>query len=74
MKLSIKDWCLVLNKSERWRANFKVARFQSIPALVYRNLPEAKKDIGGYLMDYYSTPATSHAQRWHSALCRWGKP
>ncbi len=44
-----------LNKSKRWRANFKDARFQSIPALVYRNLPEAKKDVGGYLMDYYNT-------------------
>jgi len=44
-----------LNKSERWRANFKGARFQSIPALEYRNLSEAKKDVGGYLMVHYST-------------------
>ncbi|MDO6443457.1 IS3 family transposase [Marinobacter sp. 2_MG-2023] len=25
-----------------------------IPALGYRNLPEAKEDVGGYLMDYYN--------------------
>ena len=44
----------VANKSEHWRAASKDARFQWIPALGYRNLPEARKDVGGYLMDYYN--------------------
>jgi len=43
-----------LNKSEHWRATRKDARFQSIPALGYRNLPEAKGDVGDYLMDYFN--------------------
>jgi putative transposase len=44
----------LLNKSEHWRATWKGARFQWVPTLVYRILPEAKKDFGGYLMDYYN--------------------
>jgi putative transposase len=43
-----------LNKSEHWRATCKDARFQWIPAVGYRNLPEAKKDVGDCLMDFYN--------------------
>ena len=39
-----------LNKSEHWQAIRKDARFYWIPALEYWHLPEAKKDVGGYLM------------------------
>ncbi|WP_085985283.1 IS3 family transposase [Marinobacter algicola] len=33
---------------------FRSLKSEWIPALGYRNLPEAKKDVGGYLMDYYN--------------------
>ncbi|WP_349343457.1 IS3 family transposase [Marinobacter sp. MMG032] len=33
---------------------FRSLKTEWVPALGYRNLPEAKKDVGGYLMDYYN--------------------
>ena len=33
---------------------FRNLKSESIPALGYRNQPEAKKDVGGYPMDYYN--------------------
>ncbi|MDO6748640.1 IS3 family transposase, partial [Gilvimarinus sp. 1_MG-2023] len=33
---------------------FRSLKSEWIPALGYRNLAEAKKDVGGYLMDYYN--------------------
>ncbi|PXX88379.1 hypothetical protein DIT71_17375 [Marinobacter vulgaris] len=33
---------------------FRGLKSEWIPALGYPNLPEAKKDVGGYLMDYYN--------------------
>ncbi len=33
---------------------FRSLKSEWIPALGYRNLPEARKDVGGYLMDYYN--------------------
>jgi putative transposase len=33
---------------------FRSLKSEWIPALGYRNLPEAKKDVGGYLMGYYN--------------------
>ncbi|MDF0752763.1 IS3 family transposase [Marinobacter sp. 71-i] len=33
---------------------FRSLKSEWIPALGYRNLPEAKKDVGGYLMEYYN--------------------
>jgi putative transposase len=33
---------------------FRSLKSEWIPALGYRNLTEAKKDVGGYLMDYYN--------------------
>ncbi|NWO04511.1 MAG: IS3 family transposase [Alteromonadaceae bacterium] len=33
---------------------FRSLKSEWIPAFGYRNLPEAKKDVGGYLMDYYN--------------------
>ncbi len=33
---------------------FRSLKSEWIPALGYRNLPEAKRDVGGYLMDYYN--------------------
>jgi putative transposase len=33
---------------------FRSLKSEWVPALGYRNLPEAQKDVGGYLMDYYN--------------------
>ena len=33
---------------------FRSLKSEWIPVLGYRNLPEARKDVGGYLMDYYN--------------------
>lgn len=33
---------------------FRSLKSEWIPALGYRNLPEAKKDVSGYLMGYYN--------------------
>jgi len=33
---------------------FRSLKSEWIPTLLYRNLPEAKKDVGSYLMDYYN--------------------
>lgn len=33
---------------------FRSLKSEWIPAPGYRNLPEAKKDVGGYLMNYYN--------------------
>ncbi len=33
---------------------FRSLKSEWIPALGYRNLPEARKDVSGYLMGYYN--------------------
>jgi len=33
---------------------FRSLKSEWIPALGYRNLPDAQKDVGSYLMDYYN--------------------
>jgi putative transposase len=33
---------------------FRSLKTEWIPTLGYRSLPDAKKDVGSYLMDYYN--------------------
>ena len=57
-------WRYQINQSMSRRGNcwdnapmerlFRSLKSEWIPALGYRNLPEAKRDVGGYLMDYYN--------------------
>jgi putative transposase len=33
---------------------FRSLKSECVPAMSYRSLPYAKKDVGSYLMDYYN--------------------